>query len=190
MRKYAGYVTIVIVMLLSISGCTKIEIKRRTETSRETVREFAKSLKGALQGAMKAGGPLNAIGVCNVVAPEIAKEQSKKYGWQVRRTSLKPRNPANAPDEWEQRVLYSFEKRKAAGEIAAKIEYAEVVDTGGKRQFRYMKAIPTVDICTKCHGVDIAPEVIDHLDKLYPEDKARGFKPGDIRGAFSIIQPM
>ena len=27
------------------------------------------------------------------------------------------------------------------------------------------------------------------LDALYPEDQARGFEVGNIRGAFSIVQP-
>jgi hypothetical protein len=33
----------------------------------------------------------------------------------------------------------------------------------------------------------MAPEIVSKLDELYPEDKARGFQVGDIRGAFSII---
>jgi hypothetical protein len=31
-------------------------------------------------------------------------------------------------------------------------------------------------------------ETAKKLDSLYPGDMARGFKKGDIRGAFSIIQ--
>ena len=72
----------------------------------------------------------------------------------------------------------------------AKMEYAEVVAEGGKQYFRYMKAIPTGELCLKCHGAEIEPGVKAKLDELYPNDKARGFKLGDIRGAFTIKQPM
>jgi len=32
--------------------------------------------------------------------------------------------------------------------------------------------------------------VAEAIDKHYPTDQARGFTLGDIRGAFTIIQPM
>jgi hypothetical protein len=56
---------------------------------------------------------------------------------------------------------------------------------------RYMKAIPTAaKPCLACHGAKISPEVAAKLDDIYPEDKARGYGAGDIRGAFTIRQPM
>jgi hypothetical protein len=36
----------------------------------------------------------------------------------------------------------------------------------------------------------LKPEVVEKLDKYYPDDKARGFQVGDLRGAFTIRQPM
>ena len=53
-----------------------------------------------------------------------------------------------------------------------------------------MKAIGTQPVCTVCHGNGIAPEVAARLDALYPDDLARGFEAGDIRGAFSIVHPV
>jgi hypothetical protein len=53
-----------------------------------------------------------------------------------------------------------------------------------------MKAIPTGKVCLKCHGEKIDPDVEASLKQNYPRDKARGFKEGDIRGAFTITQPM
>ncbi|MFA7096293.1 MAG: DUF3365 domain-containing protein [Gammaproteobacteria bacterium] len=166
------------------------EIQDRSAASRPVVQEFAGALQGSLGKAMQEGGPTNAIDACNKAAPHIAQEQSAKHGWEIGRTSLKTRNDANAPDAWEQQVLQAFEERKAKGEDVAKMEYAEVVAEGGKQYFRYMKAIPTGELCLKCHGAEIEPGVKAKLDELYPNDKARGFKLGDIRGAFTIKQPM
>jgi len=166
------------------------ETQERRAESMKVVKEFMTTLKGELQKAMKAGGPVNAIEVCNKVAPAIAAEQSTKHGWEVGRTSLKTRNPNNAPDAWERKVLNKFEKRKAAGENPKKMFYEKVVEEDGKQSYRFMKAIPTGKVCLKCHGENIAEPVKAKLDKLYPEDQARGFELGDIRGAFTITQPM
>jgi len=86
--------------------------------------------------------------------------------------------------------MQEFEKRKAAGEEIKTLEFAEVVTTQGKKQFRYMKAIPTGKVCLQCHGSHIDPNVVATLKTNYPEDQATGFKQGDIRGAFTITQPM
>lgn len=168
------------------------EIETRSQASRAVIKQFFGTLKGELVGALKAGGPVNAIGVCSVKAPDIADVHSTAKGWSVGRTSLKLRNPANAPDAWETKILKDFEDRKAKGEDITKMEYAEIVQgSGGKKEFRYMKAIPTAaKPCLACHGGKISPQVAAKLDELYPEDKARGYSAGDIRGAFTIRQPM
>lgn len=166
------------------------DLEARAGQSRGVVKAFFGELKGELEKAMKAGGPLNAIGVCNIKAPEIAKAHSEAKGWEVGRTSLKTRNSDNAPDDWEKSVLEQFEQRKAAGEDLAKMEHFEVVEADGGKSFRYMKAIPTGDVCLKCHGDKLDADVVEKLDSLYPDDQARGFSKGDIRGAFTITQPM
>lgn len=158
--------------------------------SREAIKSFAGALQGQLSSAMAEGGPTAAIGACNVAAPAIAQAASAERGWSVGRTSLKLRNPANKPDEWELAVLREFEARKAAGEDPGKLDHAEIVEADGGRTFRYMKAIVTQPVCTRCHGVDIAAEVTASLDELYPQDRARGFAAGDIRGAFTIARPL
>jgi hypothetical protein len=162
----------------------------RVEESREVVKDFMQQLKAALQQAMKEGGPVNAIAVCNEKAPQIAERMSATSGWEVGRTSLKVRNPSNAPDEWERAVLESFETRKAQGEPAAKLEHYEIAEQDGQAVFRYMKAIPTGQLCVICHGENLSEPVKAKLDALYPQDRARGFQVGDIRGAFSIVQPL
>lgn len=185
---------IVLVALVFAAGTGSMaaaaDLEQRAQGSRATVRAFMGALKGELMKAMQAGGPVEAVKACRVKAPAIAREQSEKTGWRVGRTSLKVRNPANAPDAWERKVLESFEARKAAGEDVKKMEHYEVVEMDGRKVFRYMKAIPTGALCLTCHGADLAPGLAAELDRLYPKDEARGFKAGDIRGAFTIVQPM
>jgi len=164
----------------------------RIEASRNAVKQLQGSLVTELQAAMKSGGPINAIEVCSKRASAIAADISRQHGWKVGRTSLKYRNPMNAPDAWEARVLQDFERRKAAGEDPAKLEFHEVVQVDGKPAFRYMKALPIPEgaPCLACHGQKLDPAVAAKIRKLYPQDKATGFKTGDLRGAVTITQPL
>lgn len=157
--------------------------------SRAAAKAFGMQLKGELQQAMQEGGTVTGITVCNERATQIAADTSRETGLDMGRTSLKVRNPDNEPDGWELEVLTQFEQRKAAGEAVDKLEYHQVVTSGGKSAFRYMKAIPTGEVCLACHGDNLAPELTAKLEELYPDDTARGFKMGDIRGAFTISRP-
>lgn len=155
------------------------------------MKQFATRLQGELQAAMKRGGPIKAIGVCKERAPAIASSLAHSSGWEVGRTGLKVRNTAlNTPDDWERAVLNTFEERKAAGESVKTMAYSEVVDTEQGQRFRFMKAIPTQDVCLACHGSNLTPEVTAALDTNYPEDQARGYALGDIRGAVTLSKPL
>ncbi|MDH5469668.1 MAG: DUF3365 domain-containing protein [Gammaproteobacteria bacterium] len=158
--------------------------------SRATVGEFMQTLKQELQASMQAGGPVNAVNVCNLAAPAIANTYSAREGREVGRTSLRVRNPANAPLAWQRAVLESFEQRKQAGEDVTALEFHELVTTEGVRELRYMKAIPTLQLCLACHGESVDSVVRTRLEELYPEDQAMGYRVGDIRGAFSVTQVL
>ncbi len=78
------------------------------------------SLQGELFAAMKEGGPVRALDVCRVKAPEIARATATGTPWRIARTSLRVRNASNAPDAWETAKLEEFGKRLAAGGSALK----------------------------------------------------------------------
>lgn len=166
------------------------DTEQRVAKAREVAKGFMTRLKGELVAAIKSGGPQSAIPVCHTAAPAIATAQSDAHGLEVGRTALKLRNPKNAPDDWERQVLESFVAKRAAGADPKTLEYYEVTTRDGKRVFRYMKAIPTGKPCLACHGSSVAPELAAKIKEFYPEDAATGFKLGDIRGAFTIVQPL
>jgi hypothetical protein len=172
-------------VLLLTSAVNAGEPSQQVQEARATIKSLFDQLVGELKSAMKSGGPVNAIEVCNTKAPEIAKKINSSSDAKISRVSLKNRNPDNAPTDWQKAVLLTFETRKAAGEDPKKMDYSEVVG----EEFRYMKAIPTNIVCLKCHGSEIDPKVTAKLEKLYPQDKAIGFKLGDIRGAFYVTMP-
>jgi len=155
------------------------------EQARTSAAELGGRLQQELQAAMREGGPVSGIEVCKTRAPEIAATVSGPK-LDVGRTALRIRNPDNTPDPWEVSVLEDFERRAAAGETPGQFESFVIRNDGQRRFGHWMKAIPTQGLCATCHGVDIAPEVVEAIDAAYPQDRARGFSAGDLRGAFSV----
>lgn len=160
------------------------------EDAKNAVKTLGGTLKGELQAAMRSGGPVQALSACNTKAPEIAKMIAEEQHVQVARVSLRNRNPASAPNEWQAAVLKDFEQRKAKGEPVESLVYSEEVKQAGTHEFRFMKAIPTEPLCLTCHGTEISPAITTKLTELYPQDKATGFKEGDLRGAFVVVRNL
>lgn len=185
------HVKVSLFLLCSLGSAVQAaELESYADESRKAVAEFSAALKAELEAAMYTGGPVKAIEVCQLKAPGIAAAVSDKRGFRIARTSLKVRNPANAPDAWERGVLERFQSQQAQGADPGLLEHYEEIGGGAKREFRYMKGIPMQGVCLACHGGQIAPEVKATLQRLYPEDQARGFKFGELRGAFTITRNL
>ena len=162
------------------------------EEARGIASAIPPKLLSVLDEEIKKGGAEGAVGVCREKAPAMAKAASEKSGWAIRRVSLKNRNPKAVPDAWEEAVLKEFDKRAAAGEKPTSLEKGAVVTVDGKQMYRYMKALPTQDLCLNCHGTPdrISPAVQAKLQELYPADKAVGYHLAEIRGAMTIKKPL
>ncbi len=159
--------------------------------ARAAIAGLGESLKSELMSAMASGGPVAAIEVCQTAAPALSKAAGDKGGLIVRRTALKVRNPGNAPDDFERRVLEDFAVKIMAGTPPGALEHSEVVTESGVRTLRYMKPIMMADQpCSVCHGGALADDVKAKVSALYPNDQAIGFEPGDLRGAFSVLQRL
>lgn len=155
--------------------------------ARGAIKGLAENLRSTLVNALKSSGPVAAIEACQAAAPGIASEQSAAHGATVARTALLVRNPANAPDAWERKVLESFAAKIDAGANPDTVDFGEMVEEGGRKTFRYMKAIPmAAEPCMACHGTELKPEIAAEIAKRYPQDKAVGFTPGKLRGAFTV----
>lgn len=162
--------------------------------TKKTALPLLPKVVGAMQAAVAAKGAAGAIPVCRVEAPTLLQAMRQQTGWEIRRVSLKTRNPATgSPDAWEVRQLADFNIRAASGEKPEQIEVAEVIDEGGgKRSLRYMKALPVAPVCLQCHGpVESLGEDLQHsLARDYPDDRAVGYAAGQVRGALSVRRPL
>jgi len=147
--------------------------------------KYIKVLGGALKKEVKAkmkedpSGAL-AMGFCSTKAKEITEKintQLPHYAT-VRRTALKVRNEANKPDATDIEVMKAYEKAIADKTFTPKD--IKVVET--KDAYRVYKPLITKAMCLKCHGDNLSEDIQAVIKKVYPNDKATGFKEGDLRG--------
>lgn len=153
--------------------------------ARGLVSGLSAELLATVRQAMQAGGPVQAIGACQLLAPEITARHGKAP-WRIGRTSLRLRNPGNAPDAWERQVLEQFARDFAAGRPLGELRQGAVVDG----EFRYMQAIGVGEPCLACHGGGLGEPVRQALRERYPADAAQGFAVGDLRGAFTVRRKL
>ena len=183
-------------LTLALAGCANAPSAERVaglnDDARKTAGGLIQTLGGELKTAMTEGGPVGAIGVCKVKAPEIAAAAMQKTGMKIKRVSPKNRNPKGVPDEWETQALAALEKRLAAGEKPETLDMHAVVPGANGSEFRYAKALVTQPICLNCHGdpEKMPPDVKATLATEYPNDKAVGYSAGMLRGILSIRKPM
>ncbi|MGQ8364334.1 Tll0287-like domain-containing protein [Glaciecola sp. 1036] len=149
------------------------------------ISKFAETLKHTLVTTIQTQGLTAAVEVCHQEAPKIADKLST-HGWQLARTSLKTRNQANQPDDWETQNLIAFDKSFKSGAAPDTLMVTSIQDN----QFRMMKAIPTGQVCLACHGTSISEEVRTVIHEKYPKDAATGFTLEDIRGAFTLTKDL
>jgi hypothetical protein len=161
------------------------ETPDRAAEGRAIAQAFGAELKTALQAAVAEGGPLAGVGVCNEQAPRIAAAAAERSGAEVGRTTLRLRNPDNAPDAHQRQVLEAFAAAMAEGAQPP----LERLDTLPDGRTRYMSAIVVQPPCLACHGTELAPPIAAAIDARYPDDQARGYQPGELRGAFTITWP-
>lgn len=159
--------------------------------ARQLATSVPPKLLAVLTREIDQGGASQAIGACQVQAPEMARQASEASGWKVRRVSLRERNPKARPDAWEQAALEDFDRRVAAGEVPMTLEKAERVDVGGVPTLRYARALPVGPICVQCHGdpAQMDAGVKSKLSVLYPQDRATGYSVGQIRGVITLSKP-
>jgi hypothetical protein len=133
--------------------------------------------KQQLMGALKRGlekGPAEAIETCRIEAPAIPGDVAPP-GVELGRTSHKLRNPANAPNAWQQDYLQYYRAHEDDSPRVKSLPNGRVA---------YVEPIRMKPLCTTCHGKAVPDSVHSRLQALYPDDQATGFEIGDFRGIF------
>lgn len=118
--------------------------------------------------------------VCQPVGRQAAA-LSAEHGWQVRQLAARYRNPANAADPVTDALLQQFEADPALVDL-----WMDAADQSGPGR-RYVRRIVVQETCLACHGARKARPAF--VVANYPEDRAYGFRAGDLRGVYSVFVP-
>lgn len=159
--------------------------------ARSAVAGLAEKLKTLLGEELAKGGFEGAVHACSTSAQKLTRDFAAQAGVEIRRVTLKYRNPANAPDAWERSQLAQLESDLRAGKpLPSEIEVT--VEENGNKVHRFLKPIVIQGMCLSCHGsaAQIPDPVKEQIAKSYSNDLATGYKAGELRGAFSVKIPL
>lgn len=163
---------------------TAAEWNQVQETGLAASDALMKSLGGQLKAALESGGPVQAITVCQQAALPLTAAAGQSFeGVSIRRTTLKPRNPANAPDERDREILeaMAFAAQDAGGPPDPVVEWSDDVA-------HFYRPLMIQEVCLKCHGDPdtFSPELTQALAERYPNDQGTGYGLGDFRGVVRV----
>jgi two-component system nitrate/nitrite sensor histidine kinase NarX len=98
-----------------------------------------------------------------MVTKELSSRSDALGYYRFHITSLKLKNPENAPNDFEREALHGFEVNP--------VPVGDVEPVGNARMYRYMIPLRTSAACLQCHG-------------------EQGYQVGDVRGGLSVLVPM
>ena len=146
------------------------------EAAQSAADALQRRLLARLSEELRRGGPIQAVAVCRDEAQALTRETASGTGLRIGRTSHLLRNSRNAAPSWATRFVAD-----AAGKKASALAPL-VVDLGDR--VGLLRPIPHGVTCGQCHGpVDqLSAPLRDFLKAAYPDDRALGFREGDLRG--------
>ena len=146
------------------------------------MRTLGQALQQRLMTTMREHGPVAAMKLCATHAQDLTAGVAQEASVAVGRSSLRLRNPDNAPSEWVGAWLREQGEGPAAGVVGSS-RIATAAD--GSRVARVLQPLAVKPPCLTCHGVaaNLAPEITAALAESYPADRATGYVVGALRGA-------
>jgi Protein of unknown function (DUF3365) len=158
-------------------------IKSPLDSGREMALKTKAVLGKYLVTAIQDKGTEGAIEFCSTRAIQITDSMSRVLGSRIKRVAERNRNPLNQASAEE--LVYIKEINAAlARKENPKPQLKETAQT-----YTGYYPILTDQLCLSCHGdkkSDIQPATLTTLNRLYPGDKAIGFKLNELRGIWVI----
>ena len=153
-------------------------IKQRVEREIEALNQMRESLASTID--TPAVDKATFKRVCKPVG-QRAQKIGAATGWTVQQLAKKYRNPAHEPDAEARRLHEQFSENPEQMDTWIRTVRNE---TPG---WRYARRITVQPSCTACHGPK--EKRPDFVKKGYPDDRAYGFEPGDLRGIYAVFVP-
>ncbi len=184
MKRCIPLIAILLALYSCESGLSEKQKQEYVQQGDEIVASAGEKLSSTLMSKIQEGGIPEAVGFCNQSALPITSKMSAYHGAEIKRTSLKFRNPQNAPTEEETKVLKHFSEAMAQGD-----SLRPVVQLEKDGRAHYYAPILAQKKCLMCHGQlnrELSVAVDSIIKSRYPEDLATGYNEGDLRGMWSV----
>lgn len=168
------------------SSLTDDQVEQYTKQGKTIAQASFKALSGQLKTAMKGGGVEAAVGFCNAAALPLTDSLSKKHGAVIKRTSLKLRNPQNAPDSMELKMLKIYLQMSR---MRNPVMVPKILEKNEDEIQFFAPIVIKNETCLKCHGIigqTMKEEDYAIIKKHYPNDEAIDYRMGKFRGMWSI----
>jgi len=183
-KKQAGAL-LLLLPLLSCQADVKPDESYR-EKGQEIVKQTFGTLNATLMESMQTNGVEASIDLCNVKAYPITDSLAALHKTEIVRMAVRNRNPENKADQQAESLIRHYSLLQESGRDLSKSDTLVMTSEGS---VRYFKPILLQPQCVTCHGAkdtDIQDAVYARILAQYPDDKAIGFKAGDVRGIWSI----
>jgi len=143
------------------------------------------NFKSKIESIGQKEGLPSVVHFCNDNAQKLADSLGKIHKVEIRRTSHKLRNPDSKPNADQEAVINNYlqlqeDQNKQMEPVIMKDEQGYV---------HFYAPIKLKEKCLQCHGQvgkDIHDDVYKVIKEKYPQDKATGFKVGELRGIWDI----
>ena len=139
------------------------------------------TLLGFVSSQIGSNGFEGAVSYCNLHAVGKTDSLSNLHGAKISRVTDKARNKKNSATDEERSILDFFRSYPNAKDTLVEVD-------GQKTYFKKIGiGMPT---CLKCHGnveTDIDKKALSVINEKYPDDEARNYKMGDLRGAWKVV---
>lgn len=160
-----------------------IETQEYLKKGQQIAMQTQQVLGSTLKEKIAEGGPENAIAFCNLRALPITDSLAKVHDARIRRVTNKTRNGVNRANSEALSLMKSYNDQLAKGEALEGVVYVK------DNHIQTYYPIMTAPLCMQCHGnpvTDIKAETMSSILERYPADRAKGYKPGELRGLWSI----
>lgn len=177
--------------IVGAAGCgtpfSEAEEKAAMEKGAALAKASFKALSTRLRQAMNEGGPAHAVDFCSLNALSLMDSLSTTHHAHIRRTSDRVRDTHDQPDAEEARIMKDMLAEWEAGGGSPNIPARGMAH--GDSIAYYAPIFISSPACLKCHGdpgSSMDASALSMIDERYPDDRAKGYELGDLRGMWSI----
>lgn len=139
-------------------------------------------LGGELKSQMQASGAIGALHFCSQSALTLTDQIAKESKTSIKRVSTNYRNPVNKANAEETALLNTWNDLVKNGQP---LPSHKLVNGSSNTIMFYKPIVINNEACLKCHG-NVEGDLAKAITAAYPEDKATGYKMGDLRGMIAI----